>query len=785
MGHGPFPSFACAQSPGSEQIVMTHRVRNILEQIGNTPMVPVRRMNPNREVEILAKLEYFNPGGSVKDRPALYMIEEAERRGELTPDKIILEATSGNTGIGLALVAAVKGYRILLTMSESVSEERVKILRALGAEIHFTPAHKSTDGAIEYVYELVRREPDRYWLADQFNNEANWLAHYHGTAMEIWEATQGRLDAVVATMGTTGTLMGLSRRFKELDPGVDIVGVEPFLGHKIQGLKNMKESYQPGIFDRDRLDRIIHIDDEEAFRTARELARQEGIFVGMSSGAAMAAALRMAGEMPRGRIVVILPDGGERYLSTSLFVSRKKSGLMVYNTLARRAEEFMPLEEDRASVYSTGPTLCEFLGLAQARRYVFADLLCRYLAFRGFRVNHVMNITDLDDRTIEGAEKEGLPLRDFTDRYLDAFLQDMDRLGIRRAQAYPRASEHVEEAIELARRLVDKGYAYEKFRSIYFDISRFKDYGRLSRIDLKKIKVGKTVDLDQYEKENPRDFTLLKRATLEELKRGLFFKTRWGNVRPSWHLGCAAMALKHLGESYDIQTGGMDLIFPHHENTIAILQALTGKPPATYWLHNEMAAVNGEEARLTLRDVFSRGYTGREIRYWLLSRHYRKPIRFSRNKLDTARNTVERLDTFVQKIHFARSGEPDPEIDQAVYDLKHRFTEAMDQDFNIAPALAALFQFIRRINHHMDRKGLAPGDREKIVKILEELNTVLGVMDLTPPAVDEKTEALIQEREDARKNRDWERADRLRDQLKAMGIEVVDTKEGPVWRKTG
>ena len=229
---------------------MPKKYNNILDHIGWTPLVPIRQLNTNRSVQILAKLESFNPGGSVKDRPAFYMIEEAERKGELTRDRIILEATSGNTGIGLALVAAVKGYRILLVMSEAASEERKKILKAMGADLQFTPAHMATDGSIEFAYNLAREEARKFWLADQFNNDANWLSHYHGTAVEIWEQTGGALDMVVASMGTTGTLMGLSRRFKEVKPSVQIVGVEPYMGHKIQGLKNMKESYPPGIYDR-------------------------------------------------------------------------------------------------------------------------------------------------------------------------------------------------------------------------------------------------------------------------------------------------------------------------------------------------------------------------------------------------------------------------------------------------------------------------------------------------------------------------------------------------------
>ena len=769
---------------------MKQHSETILGQIGNTPLVPIRNLLKKEGVEILAKLEYFNPGGSVKDRPALFMIEEAERTGELTKEKTILEATSGNTGIGLALVAAVKGYRILLTMSESVSEERVKILRALGAEIVFTPARLSTDGAIEYVYRLVREDPDKYWLADQFNNEANWKAHYYGTAMEIMEQTGGHLDLIVATMGTTGTLMGLARRFQEIKPEVEIVGVEPYLGHKIQGLKNMKESYRPGIFEKDRLARIVNIDDEEAFQTARLLAKKEGIFVGMSSGAAMAAALKIAGEIDSGRVVVILPDGGERYLSTPLYTARKKCGLRLYNTLTRRKEDFFPIRENHVAMYTCGPTLCQDIDMGQCRRFVFADILKRYLLLKGFQVKHVMNVTDLDDTTIQGSEEAGVSLADFTKHYYDSFIHDINKLNILDATEYPKASLHVEEMIELTQKLLEKGYAYEKFRSIYFDISRFGEYGHLSRIDLEKIKIGKTVDLDQYEKENPRDFTLLKRSTLRELKKGIFYQTQWGNVRPGWHLQCSAMALPYLGAPYDIHTSGSDLIFPHHENTIAIIKALTEKTPANYWLHNELVRMEdgttkapGKNARLTLKDLFSQGFSGREIRYWLLSRHYRKPLYFSPAKLQAARNTLRHLDSFVQKVHRSPQGPPDPEMDQKTYNLRRGFNDAMDDDLNIASALAALFRFTREINRMMDGKGVATQDRKNILDALRQIDSVLRVMRLEPEEADETVESIVYEREQARKDKDWERADGLRRKLLEMGIEVLDTREGPVWQK--
>lgn len=293
--------------------------KNILELIGNTPLIKINKLNPNKKVELYAKLESFNPGGSVKDRIGLSMIEEAEKSGELTKDKIILEPTSGNTGIGIALVSAVKGYKVLLIMPESVSMERRKILKALGAELLLTPKEKGTDGAIEKAYKMAREEKQKYLLLDQYNNKNNWKAHYNGTGKEIWEQTNGKITMFVAAIGTFGTLRGVSARLKENNKEIKIIGVEPYIGHKIQGLKNMKEAYKPGIYDKKLLDEKINIKDEDAYKTARKLAKQEGIFAGMSSGAAMFVALQKIKELKNGFIVVLLPDGGEKYLSTTLF----------------------------------------------------------------------------------------------------------------------------------------------------------------------------------------------------------------------------------------------------------------------------------------------------------------------------------------------------------------------------------------------------------------------------------------------------------------------------------
>jgi cysteinyl-tRNA synthetase len=767
---------------------VSKKYNNILDTIGNTPIVPIRHLTSKDKVTIVAKLESFNPGGSIKDRIALSMIEEAENSGNLTKDKVIVEATSGNTGIGLALVAAIKGYRVLLTMSDSVSEERKRILKALGADLRYTSSRLGTDGAIEEVYSLVREEPGKYWLADQFNNESNWKAHYDGTALEIWEQTEGKVTMVVTAMGTTGTAMGVSRKLKELNPRIEVVGVEPYLGHSIQGTKNMKESYQPEIFDKNLLDHIVYIEDAEAFEMTRRLAKEEAIFAGMSSGAAMAAALKIAQEIEEGLLVVILPDGGERYLSTTLFMDRKKTGIILFNTMTRQKDAFIPINENTVSVYSCGPTVSRFIGLADCRRYGVADLLRRYLEFKDFAVTHIMNITDLDDRTIQGAEAAGEDVKTFTEKYYREFLNDMDALRIKRATSYPLVSQHVEEMIDITQRLLEKGFAYERLRSVYFDISRFQHYGKLSRVDLDKMRVGKTVDLDQYEKDNPRDFTLLKRSRLHELKRGIFFPTKWGNVRPSWHIECAAVAMKSFGETFDIQTGSMDLIFPHHENDIAISEALTGKPLANYWVHNELVKEKNhpeipQEKALTLRDVFNRGYTGREVRFWLVSMHYRKAMDFSWSKLEVAKKTVSRLDRFVDKLHTCQKGPIIGEIAQLIYDLKQKFVGAMDDDLNISQALAALFDFIHSINRIMDFQGLDLSDRTKIEDVLSGLNSVLMIMDLGELEPSQQIEELIRERAAARQKKDWARADHLRDELKKLRVEVTDTKDGTTWRR--
>jgi cysteinyl-tRNA synthetase len=766
----------------------------LLGLIGNTPLVRLERLVHRPKVELWAKLERANPGGSVKDRIALSMLEAAEKSGELRPGKTILEATSGNTGIGLALVAALKGYPVLLAMSEGVSVERRKILAALGAEFLLTPAAEGTDGAIERAYALAGQEPEPYFLADQYNNPANVWAHYQGTAPEIWQQTEGRITHFVASMGTTGTLMGCAKRLHELNPAVRVVGVEPYLGHKIQGLKNLKEAYVPGIFDPKALDEKINVEDDVAYAMARRLAREEGLLVGMSSGAAAAVACELCGRLESGVVVVVLPDGGERYLSTPLFQvpsgepESVPQALTFLNTLTRRYQPFVPLNQGReVSMYSCGPTVHTRPHLGLLRRLLVADLVRRTLEFEGYQVKHVVSITDLDDNTIQAAEEAKESMRELCRRHEAEFLQDLAALGARPAEVYARTSESIEAMLALTRDLIKNGAAYEKLKSVYFNIGRVSSYGELSGKDLGKIRVGMTVDLDRYDKDDPRDFTLLKRSTLQEIRRGVSYKTEWGNVRPSWHVQCSAMARAHLGERFDIHTASVDLMFPHNENELAQSRALGGDGPANYWLHSELVLVGGKkigstrESEVTLPELVERGYSHREIRLFLLGAHYRQPVHLSDERLQESRATLRRLDEFVKNLRAARpANRCTDEMEVQLAEAREGFRSALHQDVNLPLALAQLFRLVRQVNYQLSHGGLCADHLSATFSWLEQADQVLALLPLeeTEDRVPPSVLALVRQREAARESGDFVRADQLRSELVGQGYSVEDRPEG-------
>lgn len=769
---------------------MQKSYKSIIDSIGNTPLVEINHLNPNKKIKIMAKIESANPGGSIKDRTALSMIENAEKRGELSHDKIILEATSGNTGIGLAMIAAAKGYRLCLTMSEAASDERKKILRALGAELIFTPAAQGTDGAIEVAYKMLRENPGKYFGTDQFNNEDNVYAHYHGTAPEIWEQTEGAVTAVVATLGTSGTAMGISKRLKEFNPQIKIIGVEPYLKHKIQGLKNMRESYRPGIFDKKCLDEKINILDEDAFAMARRLAREEGILAGMSSGAAMFVAVQKAMQMEDGLIVVILPDSGERYLSTELFAVKEEAfSFNLYNILKRRKTIFRPVKSGEVLMHTCGPTVHDVPHLGNYRRLIVSDLVHRYLLYQGYKVKHIVDIVDLGDKSINSSEKEGIELSEYTNRYLQVFLKDAEALSIHKNNVYIKASENVDEMLRIVEKLVDKNFAYEKLHSVYYDISKLADYGVLSNVNLQKGRQAKTIDLDDYEKDHPLDFVLLKRGSLSELKRGIYYKTKWGNIRPGWHIECAAISHKYLGALYDINLSGMDEVFPHCENILAINQAFTGKNGANYWLTAELVMVAGRKMSRSLNNalplsyLFGKGYQGRDIRFFLLGVHYRKPLNYSEEAMVAAKNNVRKLDVFIWRLNAVKNdGNGYAEVDQLIYDLKNGFAAALDDDLNIAAALAVLFDFIGKINPPLSRGIININDSRKILTALEKINEIISVMDFEVRSASQDVLDLMDKRESARKAHNWQEADALRAQLAELNVDVLDTAHGSVWR---
>ena len=405
------------------------------------------------------------------------------------------------------------------------------------------------------------------------------------------------------------------------------------------------------------------------------------------------------------------------------------------------------------------------------------------MTYRGFTVQHVIPITDLDEKINHGAAAEGMTPGDFAARNIAFFEQDRDCLGIRVAEQYPRASAHTDDMIQVAQELMNKGYAYEKLRSLYFDISRFEGYGQLSGIDLDKIKIGATVDLDDYEKDNPRDFTLLKRVKLNELKKGLYTKTLWGNVHPSWPLQCATLALKYVGETCDIHIAGRELLFPLHENEIAIAGALNKKPLARFWLHCDRVLVDGKKVDekgggLTIRALLDRGWTGREIRFWLLSSHYRKPVIYSQERLQYARRTLRRLDACVVALHQVEQGRPCKELDQLLYDLKSGFNEAMEEDLNVSAALAVIFKIVKQLNRLVTDQAIAPEQVAAVIASLKNIDTALGIFRFEPQYEEISVKQLLHERAEARKARDWTRADLLRQELSKLGVTVRDDKLG-------
>ncbi|MCK4634760.1 MAG: cysteine--tRNA ligase [Candidatus Aenigmarchaeota archaeon] len=462
--------------------------------------------------------------------------------------------------------------------------------------------------------------------------------------------------------------------------------------------------------------------------------------------------------------------------------------IKLYNTLTRKKEEFKPIEEGKVRFYACGPTVYDFPHIGNFRSFLLADIIYRYLTYRGYQVNFVMNITDIDDKTIKKSEEEGLTLKEFTEKYTKIFFDGLDSMNIKHASLYPRATETVPQMIELIKKLMEKGLAYDRKDAVYYDISKFKDYGKLSRVNLEEMKTGARVDVDEYDKDNPADFALWKKSTPEEIERGICFESPWGKGRPGWHIECSTMSTNNLGETIDIHSGGVDLIFPHHENEIAQSEGATGKKFVNYWVHGEHFLVDGEKMSkskgnyYTLRNLIDKGFSPAALRFFFLKAHYRTQMNFNLEELKKAEETLKNLWDFMDKLNEWKDGEENTKVDHIIEEAKLNFEKEMDDDLNTPGAIAAIFDFVRKINKLMDKGEISGGNSEKIYDTMIGFDQVLGVLEKEKKELPEWAKELIEKRKRLRKEKKWERADQVRDELKEKGIIVEDTPQGPRYR---
>ena len=444
----------------------------------------------------------------------------------------------------------------------------------------------------------------------------------------------------------------------------------------------------------------------------------------------------------------------------------------------------------KIKMYTCGPTVYDYAHIGNFRAFLFEDLLKRWLLYRGYNVTHIMNLTDIDDKTIKGSQKQGIPLRQFTDFYVKAFFEDIKALNIEPADVYPKATDHVREMVTIIQILMAKGFAYKgEDGSIYFSVCKFPDYGKLSHIKVDELKAGARVSQDEYAKEEAQDFALWKAWTPED--GNVYWDTELGRGRPGWHIECSAMSMKYLGETFDIHCGGVDNMFPHHENEIAQSEASTGKKFVNYWMHNEHLQVEGKKMskRLgnfyTLRDLLAKGYDPIVIRYLLISTHYRQQFNFTFEGLEASKAAVERLRNFVRRLHEAEGTINPEKVANLTAKLEACFGGSMDDDLNIGIALSSLFDFVREINGLLDANLVSKQEAAEIGGLMMRIDAVLGVIGKVEveEALSADIDALVQKREDARKAKNWKEADAIRAQLKAMGIVLEDTAQGIRWHK--
>jgi cysteinyl-tRNA synthetase len=489
----------------------------------------------------------------------------------------------------------------------------------------------------------------------------------------------------------------------------------------------------------------------------------------------------------------------------------KPESIKLANTLSREVEEITPEEEGTVKIYSCGPTVYDYPHIGNIRYFVFVDVLRRTLKLLGYKVIQATNLTDVDDKTIRGSQREGVSLAKFTEKYIKIFFDDLETLNIDRCEFYPRATENIKEIIQMIAKLEENGYTYEKDGNVYFRISSFKDYGKLSGMNLEDLKKNAQGRLeDEYEKDDARDFALWKARVPEDGKN--YWESPWGQGRPGWHIECSVMSAKYLTDAYkggklnpdgfktiDIHTGGVDLVFPHHTNEIAQSEGTFGKQFIKYWVHCEHLLADGKKMSkslgnyYTLKDLLDKGFSPRAIRHVFLAPHYKQQLNFSIKALESAENVIAKLDNFVFFINRIINNPkenllPGKETakkdiidacENAVFDFKN----ALSKDLDMPKALAVVFEFINKI--HKERKKILVPEARRVLDAIKQMDKVLGLFDFEQDLgnVPEEITELIEERNKARQSKEWEKADKIRNGLKVKGIELIDTKEGTYWRK--
>ncbi|MFH1591111.1 MAG: cysteine--tRNA ligase [archaeon] len=457
--------------------------------------------------------------------------------------------------------------------------------------------------------------------------------------------------------------------------------------------------------------------------------------------------------------------------------------LRLFNTLTRKKDVFKPITPGKVLMYTCGPTVYDFAHIGNFRAYVCADILRRYLEYSDLSVRHVMNITDVDDKTIRNSREQKISLKDYTEKYTKAFFEDLDALNIERALVYPKATEHIKEMLAIIDGLEKKGLAYKgDDGSWYYNVKDFSGYGKLSKIKMGELKAGARVKQDEYQKEEAHDFALWK--AWDEADGDVQWDAPIGKGRPGWHIECSAMSSKHLGDHFDIHTGGIDLVFPHHENEIAQSEGCSGHQFVNYWVHNEWLLVDGKKMSkslgnfFTLRDLLEKGHKAAAIRYLLLSQHYKVQLNFTEEGLNASQAAVDRLNELAGKLRDAKSEATAGEMTTLVKEASEQFQTHMDDDLQIAQALAAVFDFVKKANQLLDAENVSEADAREAIAFLERIDKVLGVIDFAEEEIPAEVTALADKRLEAKNAKDWATADRLRDEISSKGYRIDDTKDG-------